>query len=723
MDSGSGGGHYHNNAGPGGYPAWTPPVPSRPPRPPRKSAWQRPWVLVVGALGLVLALVAGTLLWQAVRPEEAEENQAPFYLAVHNLANEPVTHYTGSAPDGTSWDVTATDGDEAQGEITVDGRRIGVLKVAGKTYAKPPQDMLTDLPDGVSASTLKGKWITGDARLTRAMANVPGSPAALASRLWAGLDQVGEFPHTDAETVRIGRDEALSVATPEGVLYVTAAAPYRILRLAPRSTKSGHTTAAASNRTGLVTAAVRPSAAAYSGTDRQAAPAGQPRLGRVDFAPMSPEHVGRAYDDLIDGTKSLGGAVDLGVRFDFNQTGNLSCSESCTVTENVVTSTTAVPGAKLSGTVDATMTAQVTVNGGSGGGCSQRTSLPLNGSGTMRCVASGTAPVVRRIKAEKQREANARARATGRSVRIPYTLDFRAQVQIMAMAIGRAEIEKKVRDQQAERGRAVETAKQNAGPNPDCGKDSFEAGTPVLTDAGPEPIENIRTGDRVRNDMPGSAALQEHTVAGVVVTDTDRDFVELTVSGPRGAGTVRSTAHHLFYDATTAAWTRAADLEPGHRIQTTGGGSATVQEARAYSATVRTYNLSVDGVHTYYVLAGDTPVLVHNCAMKRDAKSLKGVKVPRQYEGLDVDHVRSNHFPGGAGVTSRKDLWPSGMTNERLENIARQALGNNPKVVGYDPQTRMIQGSAVVEGKLVQFQIPRGGGTMRSIYPLVPWRD
>ncbi|MFX0593820.1 hypothetical protein [Melissospora conviva] len=25
------------------------------------------------------------------------------------------------------------------------------------------------------------------------------------------------------------------------------------------------------------------------------------------------------------------------------------------------------------------------------------------------------------------------------------------------------------------------------------------------------------------------------------------------------------------------------------------------------------YNLTVEGIHTYYVLAGTTPVLVHNC--------------------------------------------------------------------------------------------------------------
>ncbi|AZP23345.1 hypothetical protein EJC51_20175 [Streptomyces aquilus] len=33
---------------------------------------------------------------------------------------------------------------------------------------------------------------------------------------------------------------------------------------------------------------------------------------------------------------------------------------------------------------------------------------------------------------------------------------------------------------------------------------------------------------------------------------------------------------------------------------------------RGFSGDARTYNLTVDDLHTYYVLAGQTPVLVHN---------------------------------------------------------------------------------------------------------------
>lgn len=40
--------------------------------------------------------------------------------------------------------------------------------------------------------------------------------------------------------------------------------------------------------------------------------------------------------------------------------------------------------------------------------------------------------------------------------------------------------------------------------------------------------------------------------------------------------------------------------------------TVTVLANRSFSKIARTYNLTVEGLHTYFVFAGDTPVLVHN---------------------------------------------------------------------------------------------------------------
>ncbi|WP_297541048.1 polymorphic toxin-type HINT domain-containing protein [Amycolatopsis sp.] len=75
---------------------------------------------------------------------------------------------------------------------------------------------------------------------------------------------------------------------------------------------------------------------------------------------------------------------------------------------------------------------------------------------------------------------------------------------------------------------------------------------------------------------------------------------------------ITSTAHHLFWDVTTHTWTNATDLKFGDQLDTPGNGDVAVSFVRRYTATVRTYNLTIDTVHTYYVLAGSTPILVHN---------------------------------------------------------------------------------------------------------------
>jgi hypothetical protein len=77
-------------------------------------------------------------------------------------------------------------------------------------------------------------------------------------------------------------------------------------------------------------------------------------------------------------------------------------------------------------------------------------------------------------------------------------------------------------------------------------------------------------------------------------------------------GTVTTTYHHPFYDITQAAFVEAQDVHVGDRLQTPGG-TAHVSSVRLYHQDATTYDLTIGDLHTYYVEAGDTPVLVHNC--------------------------------------------------------------------------------------------------------------
>ncbi|WP_232241240.1 LamG-like jellyroll fold domain-containing protein [Kutzneria sp. 744] len=174
---------------------------------------------------------------------------------------------------------------------------------------------------------------------------------------------------------------------------------------------------------------------------------------------------------------------------------------------------------------------------------------------------------------------------------------------------------------------------------------SFVGSTGVLmADGTSKPISQVKVGDEVANSVPGEATLQSHTVQKVIVTQTDRDFVDLTIkklatrlgqaaaglavataaflgaAGPASAdpATLTTTFHHPFYDLTQAAFVDAVDLHPGDQLQTADGATAEVTSVQAYHQTETTYDLTIDGLHTYYVDAGGATVLVHNSDPCRD---------------------------------------------------------------------------------------------------------
>ncbi len=150
-----------------------------------------------------------------------------------------------------------------------------------------------------------------------------------------------------------------------------------------------------------------------------------------------------------------------------------------------------------------------------------------------------------------------------------------------------------------------------------CAPNSFLGTTPVLmADGASKPIDQIKAGDKIANNLPGAdpgARDQAHTVTAVHVTYTDRDYTDVTVDTGHGHATITGTAHHPYWDETTRAWTDADRLHAGDQLQTTDGHAVTVLALRDFTTTAVTYNLTVDGLHTYYVVAGSTPVLVHNC--------------------------------------------------------------------------------------------------------------
>ncbi|MGW9434420.1 polymorphic toxin-type HINT domain-containing protein, partial [Streptomyces decoyicus] len=184
-----------------------------------------------------------------------------------------------------------------------------------------------------------------------------------------------------------------------------------------------------------------------------------------------------------------------------------------------------------------------------------------------------------------------------------------------------------------------------------------------------------------------SGRTGKRSVTGLIVTEHDKSFNELTIATPQGNRRLTATNEHPFWSPSQNAWTEAAHLRPGMTLRTVDGSTVTVKGNRPFSQNARTYNLTVDNLHTYYVLAGTVPVLVHNsglCPEKIDDvfHNPSGRSSQLQFEYHWDKHAK------GRGVTREQYLqdaqdWATGIAqpggkrglNASLETLVDGARG------------------------------------------------
>jgi hypothetical protein len=118
----------------------------------------------------------------------------------------------------------------------------------------------------------------------------------------------------------------------------------------------------------------------------------------------------------------------------------------------------------------------------------------------------------------------------------------------------------------------------------------------------------IKVGDQV----VATDAVTAVTTSAIVTATWVHDDVLLNLDVAEQALT--TTEDHPFWNATDQQWQEAQALTPGDQLLTPDGTTTRVGLGLDWSTARldKAYNLTVADVHTYYVLAGDTPVLVHN---------------------------------------------------------------------------------------------------------------
>jgi hypothetical protein len=190
----------------------------------------------------------------------------------------------------------------------------------------------------------------------------------------------------------------------------------------------------------------------------------------------------------------------------------------------------------------------------------------------------------------------------------------------------------------------------------------FLAGTEVLmSDGSTKDIEDVRVGDKVLATDPTTGKTGPREVTALIITEDDKHFNEISIATEQGIEQISPTHEHPFWSPSQKEWVEARNLKPGMTLLTDAGKTVIVTDNRPFKKQARTYNLTVADLHTYYVLAGSTPVLVHNSGPCPTARFV-----------TDANGVTIDLKPLGRGSTGRT------APNSLNEQLAMETVMANP---------------------------------------------
>ncbi|MFF0574621.1 polymorphic toxin-type HINT domain-containing protein [Streptosporangium saharense] len=296
---------------------------------------------------------------------------------------------------------------------------------------------------------------------------------------------------------------------------------------------------------------------------------------------------------------------------------------------------------------------------------------------------------------------------------------------------------KKVAAEAAERAKAVAAkAKAKTRPQPPAAKascNSFAVGSLVLmADGTAKPVEKIDLGEQVVATDPESGETTAKPVVGLITGEGEKHLVRITL-GDQGSttGQIVTTDGHPFWVESEHRWLKADALQPGMWLRTSAGTHIQITALKKWTAHKRVHNLTVADVHTYYVLAGASPVLVHNCGpTENDALLARGRAEELQAQRNDYPNAANHGTTATIGVFNTETrAWslrvgvngggpmPSGWTLREGEEFVQAAghaeegilnsLGPN-EIVGFGGTSRNI--CAAVCYRLLNVRGMRFGG-------------
>jgi len=183
-----------------------------------------------------------------------------------------------------------------------------------------------------------------------------------------------------------------------------------------------------------------------------------------------------------------------------------------------------------------------------------------------------------------------------------------------------------------------------------------------MADGTTKPIEDVQVGDLVLATDPETGEQGPRRVTDLIVGEGLKELVDVEVDGE----IITATDGHPFWVDDEGRWVDADDLETGDRLLLADGTTVAVDSVRERTEVRRVHNLTVEGIHTYHVLVGDEPVLVHNCLAGSDLDLLiqRGGRTTTDFEDV-ATRLAANNGISREVASARLHKIKAGVENNR----------------------------------------------------------
>ncbi|MCX4763981.1 polymorphic toxin-type HINT domain-containing protein [Streptomyces sp. NBC_01275] len=221
----------------------------------------------------------------------------------------------------------------------------------------------------------------------------------------------------------------------------------------------------------------------------------------------------------------------------------------------------------------------------------------------------------------------------------------------------------------------------NAPPN------SFTPDTKVLmADGSAKAIKDVKAGDKVLATDPETGETRAQTVTAEILGKGVKHLVKVTIDtdGKKGTKTAEVTAtdKHPFWVPELGDWIDATDLKAGEWLRTSAGTLVEITAVKRWTALDATvHNLTVSMVHTYYVLAGATPVLVHNCGTETRGPNTYSWEHEESDSLFEAEVDENGTMTMLAGVTKESPVRGIELFNRALDHFGDRVTSINGNLI------------------------------------------